>query len=433
MKTSNELKELRASKITEQENLMTLAKTTEKREFTTEEGTKFDGLQSEIEGFDAQILRAVNVESAEARAAATSGVVIGESEKSEQKSMLRSYSLHKAIRSQLPNNSLDGVEGEYHAEMQKEARAAGVSLQGIAIPTGKAEKRDANQTVSQDSGAYGANLVSDGFGGVIDALRANPIIERLGAKYLRGLSGDLKFATNGGGIAATWETEIATTSATKNAYGVKTMSPNRLSSTVGISLQNILQSTPDLELLTASEIRMSKELAIDIAAINGTGSGQPEGILNNSDVNVLTGATNGIAPTWAQLVAMETAVAGANALDAQANYLITPGLKGLLKTTAHAANTGGYLMQSDNSINGYSAGVSTMVPSNITKGSGTDLHAAIFGVFSNILIGEWGFSDMVVDNITQKKSGIIEITMNQFLDILIRQGAAFSVSKDFIV
>lgn len=74
-----------------------------------------------------------------------------------------------------------------------------------------------------------------------------------------------------------------------------------------------------------------------------------------------------------------------------------------------------------------------MVPSNITKGSGTDLHAAIFGVFSNILIGEWGFSDMVVDNITQKKSGIIEITMNQFLDILIRQGAAFSVSKDFIV
>lgn len=432
MKTVNQLKQERASLVKQQQNLVDTAKG-EKRELNEAETQEFRDRQSEIDGFQPLIADAEAREANEAMLAATSGEVVGRSEEKEKGKMLKRYSLHKAIRSQLPNNALDGVEGEYHEEMQKEARAAGVSLQGIAIPTGKAEKRSSNQTVGADSGAYGANLVSTDFGGVIDALRANPIIERLGAKYLRGLTGDLKFATNGGGIAATWETEEATTTATKNAYGSKTMSPNRLSSTVGISLQNILQSTPDLEMLTASEIRMAKELAIDIAAINGTGSGQPEGILNNSDVDVLTGATNGIAPSWAQLVAMETAVAGANALDAQASYLITPGLKGLLKTTAHAANTGGYLMQSDNSINGYGAGVSTMVPSDLTKGSGTALHAAIFGVFSNILIGEWGFSDMVVDNITQKKSGIIEITMNQFLDILIRQGAAFSVSKDFIV
>lgn len=435
MKTSQVLKEERASLITLQDGLTTKVETDEKRDaFNDAEKKEFRDRQKLIDALGEDIADAEAREANAAFSAANNGTPVGGSEKREKGKMLKRYSLHKAIRSQLPNQTLDGVEGEYHEEMQKEARTAGVSLQGIAVPTGAQEKRDASQTVTADSGAYGANLVVDQFGGVIDALRANPIIESLGAKYLRGLSGDLLFVTNDGGIAATWEGETATVAGSKNAYGTKKMSPNRLSSTVGISLQNILQSSPDLELLTAQEIGMAKALAIDIAAINGPGTGNtPEGILNNADIDVLTGATNGVAPSWAQLVAMETAVAGANALNAEASYLITPGLKGFLKQTAHAANASNYLMNADNQINGYKAGVSTLVPSNLTKGSGTALHAAIFGVFSNVLIGEWAFSDMVVDNITQKKAGIIEITMNQFLDILIRKGAAFSVSKDFIV
>jgi len=183
------------------------------------------------------------------------------------------------------------------------------------------------------------------------------------------------------------------------------------------------------------DIRKMTEQAIDTAVINGAGSGgAPEGILQNSDVDVLVGDTDGIAPTWAQLVAMETAVREANAAGTNLNYLLTPGLIGLLKQTVHAGSGNwNYLLAADGKLNGYNTVGSTLVPSNLTKGTGTNLHAAIFGDFSNVLIGEWGFYDMVVDNITQKKSGLIEITVNQFLDILIRNGEAFSVSKDFIV
>jgi len=436
MKKSDELRAAKTEKIEAQKTMLEVRKASETKEFSTEERSKFNTLTSEIEDLDNQIRNAVADEAAELRIASLSGESLGTSEKREQQKMVASYSLHKALRSQLPNGNLEGVELEYHQEMLKEARNAGVAIEGIAVPNGaNKEKRAAGQTVSQDSGNYGANLVDTNYGGIIDALRPMPVAERLGARYMRGLTGDIKMVTNGGGIAATWETEIATVSPSKTAYGTKTMSPKRLSATVPISLQNILQSTPDLEALTAADIKKITEIAIDTAVINGSGaSGQPEGILNNSDVYVLTGATNGIAPTWAQLVEMETAVLAANAGGANMNYLITPGLKGFLKQTTHAGSGNwNYLMAADGTINSYAATANTMVPGNLTKGSGTNLHAAIFGDFSNVLIGEWGFYDMVVDNITQKKAGLIEITVNQFLDILIRQGAGFAVSKDFIV
>jgi HK97 family phage major capsid protein len=332
----------------------------------------------------------------------------------------------------IPGHKLDGIEAEYDQEI-RQALPKGIVVQGVAIPNGANEKRAAGQTVTQDAGAFGANLVVDEYQGLIENLQAKPVVASLGARYMRGLTGDAVFPTNDGGITATWETEIATVAATKNAYGKKTMSPNRLSCTTVVSLQNILQSTPDLERITADDIRMAIERAIDIAAINGTGSGQPEGILNNANVNVLTGATNGIAPNWAQMVDFETKIYEANAEGGALGFLITPGTRAKLKTTAHTANNAYYLMDTNNQINGYNVATSNFVPSNLTKGTGTNLHAAIFGDWSQLLIGEWGFFDMVVDNITQKKSGNIEITVNQFLDVLLRQPTAFAVSKDFII
>jgi len=217
MKTSKQLKEERASLITEQDSLVQTAKT-ETRALTQDEETSFDDLQARIDAFEPQIKRALQIEANEKRAAAAAGVVIGASEAKEKQRMIKNYSLHKALRSQLPNSGgLDGIEAEYDQEMRKEARHAGVSIQGVAIPNGATEKRADAQTVGSDSGNYGANLVDTEFKGIIDALRPETVAESLGATYMRGLRGDAKFVTNGGGIAATWETEIATVSPTKNA------------------------------------------------------------------------------------------------------------------------------------------------------------------------------------------------------------------------
>jgi hypothetical protein len=73
------------------------------------------------------------------------------------------------------------------------------------------------------------------------------------------------------------------------------------------------------------------------------------------------------------------------------------------------------------------------VPSNLVKGtSGAICSAGIFGDFSQLIIGQWGFMDLSVDEVSRKREGYVEITLNTFLDILVRQPKAFSVVKDWL-
>lgn len=436
MKTSKQLKEERASLITEQDSLVASAKA-ENRNLNQDEETTFDDLQSRITAFNDQIKRAEQIEANEKRAAAAAGIPVNLSEEREAAKMLKNYNLHAAIRTQLRNGKMEGVEAEFHQDLLKETQRMGLKTQGVLIPeASRYVKRATSQTVTQDSGGYGAKLVYDDFGGVITELTPNPTLRKIGATYLGGLSGDLVFTTDDGGIAATWEGEVDTVSNTKTAYGQKRMSPKRLSATVGISLQNLMQSSIDLQSYTAGRIRLKNELAIDTAGINGAGTGNvPEGILNATGTGSVVGGTNGLAPTRDHLVDLVTAVGSANAIEDEGKlaYLINYVTRGQLQKTKHNAGDANYLMDNNNMLNGYSAYVSNLVPSNLDKGTSTGVcSAGIFGDFSNLLIGQWGFYDVVVDEITQKKSGIIEITSNQFLDVLLRHPAAFAVVKDWL-
>ena len=269
----------------------------------------------------------------------------------------------------------------------------------------------------------------------IEYLRPKPVLESLGARFITGLQGDLKFPVNDGGISATWEGEVATVGTKKNAFSSKSMSPNRLAVTALISLQNLMQSSIDLEMFTIDDIRLAIANAIDSAGINGSGSSnQPEGILNASGTNSVVGGTNGAVPTWANIVDMESKVYIANANAAKMNYLINPATKGVLKQTKHSAGDLNYLMAIDNTINGYNASISNLVPGNLTKGTSSGVcQAGIFGDFSQLIIGQWGFMDLSVDDKSQKKNGYIGIDVNTFVDVLVRQPKAFTVVKDWLL
>lgn len=434
MKTSNDLKQERHSLVTAQNDLINSVEArSENPNFTEDEQRTFDDNDTKIKALDAQIKRAEAVEDAKKRAAASAGAgtSLGKGEEREMDKAMKRYSLHKAVRSQLgKGHALDGVELEMHQEMVKRAKDSGVAISGLAVPTAiPTEKRADGQTVTQDSGNYGANLVSEDLQQPIEFLRPMPVIQSLGAQYFSGLSGNVAFPTNDGGIAAAWEGEIDATAKTKNAYGKKTMAPNRLASTVIVSLQNLLQSNIDLERYTINEINAVIANALDVAAINGTGSGQPTGILNASGTNSVVGGTDGAAPTWAHVVDMETKVHIANANAARMAYLINPGTKGKLKTTKHEAGDLGYLMATDNTINGYPVSVSNHVPADLTKGATDPVSAAIFGDFSQLIIGQWGFYDL--DVFKDAQVGNVNITVNSFFDVLVRQPKAFSVIKDW--
>lgn len=435
MKKSVQLKQERASLIEAQQKLVNGAIAEQNRALTSDENTQFDSLQSQIEAKSAEILRAEQFEANQAAMAGASGQRIDSGETNEKNKMRARYDFHKAIRSQMANGVLDGVEKEVHDETVLRAKEAGISIGGLAVPTDFTTKRAEGATVTGDSGAYGANLVDSDLQSPIEFLRPKPIVEALGARFMTGLRGNLKFPVNGGGITGAWEGEVDAAANSKNAYSAKEMTPKRYAVRALLSLQNIMQSSIDLQMFTIEDIRAVIANAIDAAAINGAGTGGvPAGILNVAGVNSVVGGTNGAAPTWAHIIEMETLVYENNADATNMAYLINPGTKGLLKQTKHSAGDYNYLMTTANEINGYRVGVSNHVPNNLTKGTLENAASAgIFGDFSQLLIGQWGFLDISVDDKSEKKNGYIALDINTFMDTLVRQPKAFSVVKDWIV
>jgi HK97 family phage major capsid protein len=426
MKKSAELKQERAQKIEAQKTLHTTA-TAEKRNLNEVETVSFESLQVEIEVLTRSVSNAEayekNLRSME-EPGETIEVKPGEEKPEERKAV---FSIHRAIRSQMVNGGvkLEGAELEMHQRAAKVASESNIPIGGIAI-----EMRA--QTVTGDAGAKGGNLVQTDLQSPIDFLRPQPLMQKMGATYLTGLTGNLRFPKNAGGIVATWEGETDATDETENAYGYVDSIPKRLSVTVAISLQNLMQSSIDLEKYTVNEINLAIANAMDAAAVNGSGIGQPLGVLNNTGVNQVVTGANGDAPTWAQIVDLETAVFVENANASRMAYIINPKTRGTLKKTKHTAGDLNYIMGVDNKVNGYDAETSNHVPGNLTKGTGTNLSAAAFGDWSQLMINQWGWMDLSVDEFSRKKEGLVEITANVFVDVLVKQPKAFSVVKGLI-
>ena len=433
MKKSDQLKQEREALVNQMQALNTTieSRTENKGVYSDEENNQFNDLQKQVQEKEAAIERNLILEAQQANRSFSSGTKLDAQDRDFNK-IAKRYSLHKALRSQLQGGRLDGVELEMHQEALKQIRSqtnTKVTVEGVLVPN---TLRTAKQSVTQDSGEFGGNLVYEEFKGLLEALEPKPVVQSLGANYMRGLRGPASFSTELAGIVATWEGETTTVAPTAQEYGKKTMDAKRLSATVPITVQNIHQSVIDLELQTANAIRRATEKAIDLAAINGDGLGYgPIGILNLTNVNSVVNGTDGGAPTWAKLVEMITLIEDQNAYLNEISYLINPLTKGYLKSTLHTAGDSKYLMSEDNSLNGLNVGVSTFVPKDLIKQNGTNLSAAIAGDFSQVMIGEWGFSDMVVDYVTRKKEGMIEITNNQYLDVLVAYEEAFTVVKDF--
>jgi len=319
MKKSDQLKLERTAKVTAQKEIIDLAKA-ENRDFKPEEQTRFDALNSEIAELDTNIQRALNVEAAELRAAELEGThVTG----AEQRNVTAEepFSLNRAIRSLVNGTALTGAELAANNRGAELARNAGVGVNpsSFVMPmfdTRSVQTRADGQTVTADSGAYGGNTVATDVLSPIDYLRPRPVVESLGAVLLTGLQGNLQFPKNNGGVTATWEDEDADVGNTKTAWGKIELKPRRLAVSVPISLQNLMQSSFDMEAYTMGEIRKAIENEIDKDALYA--------ILDSSDVNSVAIGTNGGALTFAKAVsAVTSSILSTTTSDADAVALLS--------------------------------------------------------------------------------------------------------------
>jgi hypothetical protein len=109
-----------------------------------------------------------------------------------------------------------------------------------------------------------------------------------------------------------------------------------------------------------------------------------------------------------------------------------------LKQTEKASSTAVYIWGDGQpgepgfgALNGYRAGVSNQVPSNLTKGTSSGVCSAIlFGNWADLIVGEWGVMDVNVDTATGSKAGTTRIVVLQDVDVAVRRAESFSAMKD---
>ena len=350
-------------------------------------------------------------------------------ENKDEKNLYSKFSLAKAIRDARRDTTQNGAEAEMIKEGEKEAATSGQDLRGnIHLPSKTFAFGKRDLTI----GTEGADVEFDEFGGVIPILRADPVMLSLGAMSMTGLQGDVRFPRHNAAATMAWEGETDAGAETTPTFDNVTLQPKRLGGYTQVSGKFIRQTPFQAEEWVRNELSTALTLALDQASINGaTGGDNPVGLLYLTGVNTTGGATNGSALSWANVVNMRKEVAKDNGMDGA--YLLNPDVKAKLQQTVRVATTDSrFILDIDGQLAGYPYAESTQVPNDLTKGSGTDLSAIIYGDFSEAMFGQWGVIDLIVDPYSSAKSGLLDIVINGYFDFNVRHATSFCRIVDVI-
>lgn len=281
----------------------------------------------------------------------------------------------------------------------------------------------------------GGNLVATDLVGAsfIDILRNSMVMMGL-ASVMTDLVGDVEFPRQTAQTVGGWlATEQGAATEDDAAFDKVALTPQEVGVYQEYSRKLMIQSSIDIEAFVRMDLALAMALSADFAAINGSGaSGQPLGIMGQSGVGAVEIGANGGAPTWGTIVDLETEVSTANADLGRLGYLINAPVRGTLKQTEKLTGNSFIMGESGRELNGYQAAVTNQVPSNLTKGSGTNLSAAIFGNFADCLIGMWSGADIIVNPYTGDTTRTTRVTVYQDMDVAVRHPESFAVCDDIV-
>jgi len=341
----------------------------------------------------------------------------------------RSYSLLKAV-SEAAQGKLSGLEKEVSDEI---ASRTGKEARGFYMPTNIGFR--ANQVVETNN-VGGFLKPTDHLGDeFIEALKAKLVVGQAGARILQGLKGDVaipKMSAETSNVSFVGEDSAP--SEGNATFAQVTMSPKTLAAQLDISRKLMLQSDPSIEAVLRNDVIASFARKIDEVALEGGGSNEPSGVIASSTGNVVAIGDNGGAISFQDVVDMIEAVESDNAIlnDGSVAFVGNPKVTANLRTLSKAGTEAQFVLGDDGKIIGYDYLSSTLVPSDLTKGTGTALSALIFGDFSQLLLGFYSGVDVIVDPYTGSNAGTTRLAFFQDFDVALRHDDSFSVCKDIV-
>lgn len=328
----------------------------------------------------------------------------------------RNFSVMRAVRAIADRDWRHaGFEKECSDAICKRAGIPEAVHGGFYVPLDVLAKRDLT-VAAPTAGGYmvGTELRPQNF---IDLLRARAVVARLGATMLPGLVGNVTIPKLTGAATGYWLANEATAiTESQQTIGQLALSPKTVGAYTEISRLLMLQSTPAADQLILNDFARVIALAIDLAALEGTGAGgQPAGI----SVTAGIGSVTGTSLAYAGVLDFQTDLAAGNALTTKCAYVTTPAVAGLLAQRQRFTSTDTPLW-SGGVLEGQMGGFMATTTTQITAAS------MIFGDFSQVVIGEWGMFELALNPYASFAAGITGIRAMQSVDVGIRQAAAFS-------
>jgi len=325
----------------------------------------------------------------------------------------RSFSFLRAIN--YLSNPTDRSAREAAAFEIEASEAAAAKLgrqsRGITVPQ-EVLRRDLNVGAA----TAGGNLVATELdaGSFIDLLRNASALDQAGATVLTGLTGNVAIPRQSGAASAYWVAESGSPTESQQTVDQVSLVPRTVAAFTDFSRRLMIQSSIDVENMVRNDLARVIALKIDAAGLYGTGaSNEPLGLKNTTGIGTEDFAAD--APTFAEVVALESDVATANALLGSPVYLMNAAMRGNLKTTKKDAGSGIFIME-NGEVNGYRGVLSNQVASG-------DLW---FGNFADLIIGYFSGLDLMVDPYTHSTSGTVRVVAMQDCDIAIRHPESFS-------
>ena len=301
-------------------------------------------------------------------------------------------------------------DASFEREVSEEAsKRYGKPANGILVPN-EVLKRD----LTVGTATAGGNLVATDLlaGSFIDILRNRMAIMQAGMTVLSGLTGNISIPRQTAASTAYWVGEGSAPTESQQAFDQVNMTPKTLGGYTDFSRKTLLQASLDVEQFVRNDLAKVLALELDRAGIYGSGSSnQPTGLVNTSGIGTQTITTYG---TFAEYIGMETDVASANADAGALKYILNAAARGALKSTEKASSTAQFVWEG-NEVNGYPAIVSNQLANN----------DALFGDFSQLIMGTWSGVDLTVDPYAGATSGNVRVIALQDVDFAVKQPGAF--------
>ena len=359
---------------------------------------------------------------------------------------VKRFSISRAIMSMVANS---GIKAEFERECSdqiaknlekqfgREQPAKGMYLPydiqarsvGSAIPKEVMEniQRQLNpfgvsmsRDLSVGTPTAGGNLVATNLlaGSFIELLRNKMVLAQAGMRILPGLVGNVAIPKQTAAGTAYWVTaEGNAPTESQQTFGQVTLSPKTVGAFTDFTRQLLLQSTPGIDGLVQTDLVTVVALAIDKAVLHGANAnGEPCGIYQTSGIGAPSAANMG----WGPAVDFETLIASANASIESSYFIMGAAARGILKKRLKAVNTGIFLVDANNELNGYPILVTNQASAGYI----------FFGDWSNMLLGEWGVEDITVDPYTASTTGTVRVVVLRSCDIGCRIAGAFAVAAD---